>query len=60
MYYTGRQTSLSGGAISSCVPAFANTLSSAKQILDARNYNSTANYSNVIAEDTTGLTFEIS
>ena len=58
--YTGRQTSLSGGAISSCVPAFANTLSSAKQILDARNYNSTANYSNVIAEDTTGLTFEIS
>ena len=57
--YTGRQTSLSGSPVSSCVPAFANTLSSAKQILDSRNYNSSADYLNLLAQDTTGLTFEI-
>jgi hypothetical protein len=57
--YTGRQTSLSGSPINSCIPAFANTLASAKQILDARNYNSSADYLNLLAQDTTGLTFEI-
>jgi len=57
--YTGRQTTISGSPINSCIPAFANTLASAKQILDARNYNSSADYLNLLAQDTTGLTFEI-
>ena len=57
--YTGRQTTISGSPINSCIPAFANTLASAKQILDARNYNSSADYLNLLAQDTTSLTFEI-
>ncbi len=57
--YTGRQTSTSGSPISSCIPAFANTLAGAKDILDSRNYNSSASYLNLLAQDTTGLTFEI-
>ena len=57
--YTGRQTALTGGVIGSCVPAFAGTLNNAKQILDARNYNGTSNYTNLVAQDTTSLTFEI-
>ena len=57
--YTDRQTTISGSPINSCIPAFANTLASAKQILDARNYNSSADYLNLLAQDTTGLTFEI-
>ena len=58
--YTGRQTSLSGNAISSCVPAYGTTLSAAQDVLEARNYSGQASYANTTTPPSlSSYTFEI-
>ena len=58
--YTGRQTSLSGNAISSCVPAYGTTLGNAKDVLEARNYYGQASYANTTTPPSlSSYTFEI-
>ena len=58
--YTGRQTSLSGNAISSCVPAYGTTLSAAQGVLEARNYSGQASYANTTTPPSlSSYTFEI-
>ena len=58
--YTGRQTSSSGNAISSCVPAYGTTLSAAKGVLEDRNYSGQASYANTTTPPSlSSYTFEI-
>ena len=58
--YTGRQTSLSGNAISSCVPAYGTTLGNAQDVLEARNYSGQASYANTTTPPSlSSYTFEI-
>ena len=58
--YTGRQTSLSGGTISGCVPAYGTTLSAAQDVLEARNYSGQASYANTTTPaNLSSYTFEI-
>jgi len=58
--YTGRQTSSSGNAISSCVPAYGTTLIAAKSVLEDRNYSGQASYANTTTPPSlSSYTFEI-
>ena len=58
--YTGRQTSLSGNTISSCVPAYGTTLGNAQDVLEARNYSGQASYANTTTPPSlSSYTFEI-